>query len=306
MPELYVEEADALEVEEASPFDDLALEVSEEDVMAADTPEAVIIVEEPDDIVPGSDARVQTVEQKADVPKEKDWVNDKDHSKFPSYLESKLKNVPRHNGENIPGCERAKHYIKECQRELSQAMRSDTQGRLDDIWADQQNKKMNDMIHRLDQQMEYLKSKDVLPKAASVETRLIAEGTCSACNSVAPMWHDTDGDRLVCLHCNADLTSDEGTLSKVATTPVLNVYMTGFERAIVATMINSSVSAGKNIEDTYMLLKNKYNFTPREELAIQQLVADYGYPVFKDRGRLNEAADPAEGNGVDWATNYHA
>jgi len=311
MPALNVKEADIFEVQEA---DDFALdlpnhgdeiEVSEDEAPVAHSPEtAIIVVEEPDDLVPGSDAKLMALpvkeEQKADAPKVTDWANDRDHSKFPQYLDERIKSIPKHNGMTVPGCERAKHYLKDCQREISQAVRDDFGGKIDEVWADKKRQEVDEMIMRLDQQIEALSN-----KLASTETRIVAEGSCPKCSTVAPMWHDTDGDKLVCLQCNADLTNDS-TLSKTAGTPVLNVFMNPFERAIVATIINSSVSAGKNIEETYELLKNKYNFTPREELAIQQLVADYGYPVFKDRGRLNESADPAAGNGVDFMTNYNA
>jgi hypothetical protein len=93
---------------------------------------------------------------------------------------------------------------------------------------------------------------------------------------------------------------------KTAGTPALNVYMTPFERAGVVTIINATVSGGKNAEEVYEKLKNKYNFTPREELAFQQLIADHGYPVYKDRGLINEPASPSSGDGVEWQTNYHA
>jgi len=302
MPELIPEKYDVFEIEEAPEHASPVLEVSE-DEPSMHTPET-IMVDEPEELVPGSEAplRDKVDEQKADAPKEMDWLNDKEHSKFPAYFDAKLKAIPKHSGETIPGCERAKFYLKDLLRELSSAARSDVGAKVDEMWSEKQYQEINKMIARLDQQLEVLQSKNASP---NISTRLVAEGNCEKCATIAPMWHDTENDKLICLHCEAEV-EDNGVLSKTAGTPVLNVFMTPFERAIVSTMINSSVSAGRNIEESYEHLKNKYNFTPREELAIQQLITDYGYPLLKDRARLNEPHDPADGSGIDFSTSYHS
>ena len=160
---------------------------------------------------------------------------------------------------------------------MSKAMRSDYDAVIDEGEVDGLRKNIGDMMERLEKQIKKLKGSG---KTASLETRLVSNGHCEKCASVAPIWHDTHNDKLVCLHCEAEATRNDN-IEKTAGTPVLNVYMTPFERAVVGIMVNSKVSAGRNIEETYEKLKNKYNFTPREELAIQQLVADYGYPVYR-------------------------
>lgn len=298
----------ALWVDEAEDFvltdlGDDSLMVDESDVPM----EEPLLVEEDDAdmaalTIPGSE--VQFVEEDEVQEKPKDWANDGNHAAFVDYVKDELTKIPRHSGETIPGCERAKAFLKKIDNEISKAMRSDFGGVIDEGEIDKLRKSIDDMMDRLEKQIKKLKGSG---KTADLNVRLVSEGSCKKCESNVPMWHDVSGDRMVCLHCEAaEHSNDDSRIEKTATTPVLNVYMTPFERAVVGIMINSKVSAGRNIEETYMKLKNKYNFNPREELAIQQLVADYGYPVFKDRGLLNEPADPAAGNGVDFATQYHA
>lgn len=251
--------------------------------------------------VPGSDKPFEEKEEEEEEEqeaKDTDWANDKDPGKFTGYMKDKLTKIPRHSGNTIPGCERAAAFLKQCENELSQAMRSDIDGKIDEQEIDTIRRQIRVWVDRLEQQIERLK------KNAAFEVRLVSDGECKKCGSIAPMWHDIKNDSSVCLRCESNEKHES--MEKTAATPVLNVYITPFERAVVGIMINSQVSAGHSIEDTYDKLKNKYNFTPREELAIQQLVADYGYPVFKDRGLLNEPSDPAAGNGVDWMTNYYS
>jgi hypothetical protein len=314
MPEYTV--AETFEVNDAEDFilDDLVsdLMVSEEEMniedplvvtedAAADgamAPAADIVVNE---VLPGSNMPYMPEQKAEDKPT--DWLNDGDHTHFLKYIKDKLSSkVPRHTGLTIPGCERALAFLKGLDNEISKAMRSDLDGKVDEAEIDAVRKEIAKGCERLDQQLKKLRSS----KKGETEVRLISTGQCEQCEATTPLWHDVANARMVCLHCDAGATVADGDLKKEAGTPILNVYLTAFERAIVGTIVNSAVSAGNNIEETYTLLKNKYNFTPREELAIQQLVADYGYPVFKDRGRLNEESDPAAGDGVDWNTNYHA
>jgi len=306
MPNFYDMNDDAMMVDEAVDFllEDLEeILVDEEEV---DKPE-IILVEEPEKdhmeriTVPGAPG-CEFHEEEAEEEKPKTWKDHGDHSQFVGHVKDKLTKIPRHTGETVPGCERAKAFLKSIDTEISKAMRSDLEGVVDESEIDALRKQVDDMVDRLDKQIKKLTG----TKRAALDVRMVSEGHCEKCASSAPMWHDTANDKLVCMSCEGEAVRKNDGLDKTASTPVLNVYVSAFERAVVGTMINSKVSAGRHIEETYEKLKNKYNFTPREELAIQQLVSDYGYPVYKDRGLLNEPSDPASGDGVDWLTQYHA
>lgn len=249
------------------------------------------VFEKEPDKVPGSDLVVE--EEPVQEAEDTDWENDTDHSKFPAYFERKINSIPKHNGQNIPGVERALSYCKEMLNVLSKAMRSDHEGKIDEVWADKQYKDVQDMVDRLEKHRDKLRGGTSHKTMASPEIRLVADGKCDKCNSDSPVWHDVEGNRVVCLTCNAEVGNDE--MVKMAATPVINVYITAFERACVASMINGAVSQGKNIEETYNKLDKQYKFTDREKMALRQLVADYGYALpLLDRSREEKDEEPSE------------
>jgi len=301
MPELNANDDFFVEEDEVAGHEPETM-VSEDEVPL---PQVIVVEEGTPEIaeyIPGSNKQVEPeVEQEEQAAKDTDWEHDQDHSKFLGHFDTKVKHIPRHSGNTVLGCERAIAFLKSLLNELSKALRSDLDGKIEEQAAEDRYRETQSMVSRLEQQIKKLKGSG---KTAEMDVRLVSEGHCDKCQSTAPMWHDTASERVVCLHCEA--ANESAGLEKTANTPRINVYVSPFERAVVGIMVNSAVSAGKNIEETYDMLKNKYNFTPREELAIQQLVADYGYPVFKDRARLNESSDPSSGSGVDWQTNYYA
>lgn len=251
------------------------------------------------DTVPGSDKEFVTYNPDDTMEvREKNWEKDKDSSKFIQYLEDALTKIPRHSGKTIPGCERATAYVKDLDNQAGKAMRSDYSGDIDEEALDKIRQDMQKMVDRLENHIERLQK-----NAGEQKVRFISEGVCKKCNSNAPVWHDVGNETSVCISCD---TNESDSIEKTAGLPVLKVFMTPFERAVVGTIINSKVSGGRNIEETYEKLKSKYNFTPREELSFQQLIADHGYPVYRDRGLINEPTDPSSGDNVEWQTNYYA
>ena len=104
---------------------------------------------------------------------------------------------------------------------------------------------------------------------------------------------------------------EEGDLVKEATTPHMNGMQTqisAFERAVVGAIINGAISGGRNIEELYASAKEKYKFTPREELALLQILEDFGYAINRDRLRVGDKdGDPTrEDNLGEWQSQYFA
>lgn len=104
---------------------------------------------------------------------------------------------------------------------------------------------------------------------------------------------------------------EENGIVKEATTPSLQgiqLHVSAFERAIVGAIINGVVSGGRNVEELYKEAKEKYKFTDREELALLQILEDFGYPVFKDRLMVGEKdEDPTRNkNFGEWQSQYYA
>jgi hypothetical protein len=294
MPDFY-----AFDVEEpTTPRETFEVfEEEPEEFLEVTEPDETLMVEEPER-VPGSDAQfVQYTEDKPEK-KETNWEGDKDPAKFIAYLKYKLTKIPRHSGERIPGCERAVSYLKALENESSKAMRSDYNGVIDEEELDKIRKDIETMIFRLENHIERLEK-----NAAQQRVRFISQGECKECKSMAPMWHDATTGESVCMNCER---TEEG-LEKQAGAATVNVYMTPWERAIIATCVNSVVSAGRNIDETFEHLDKKYKFSDREKLAFTQLLADHGYPVYTDRGRIGDKdAHPTDGEGIDFQTTYTA
>lgn len=254
------------------------------------------------DTLPGSDIVVVEEEQAAC---DTDWANDKDYSKFIDYLSDKLNQIPKHSGQTIPGCERALSYCKDLQSELSKAMRGDLGGKIDEQKADDMYKDLNNKIDRLSTQIDKLRTGASTQNKvfAAPEVRLVVDGRCDKCEGEVPTWHDVENDRVVCLKCNAVLGSGE--MTKVAGTPVINVYVSPFERAIIGSLVNGSVSGGKNMEELFDKLDGKYKFSDREKLSIAQLLADYGFGMLLDRVKFGDK-DKEDKNDGEFITNYNA
>lgn len=137
--------------------------------------------------------------------------------------------------------------------------------------------------------------------ACHEKTAASEDDSCPTCK--IKLWKAAEGI-FECISCDAVF---EKPLTKEAGTAKLTLVMTPFERAITGAIVNSFVSQGKNPEETYAELKKKYKFTDRDELSIQQVLADMGYPMLKDRGRVGDSSEQLnKGKGVEFSTQYNA
>lgn len=127
------------------------------------------------------------------------------------------------------------------------------------------------------------------------------DGNCPTCN--IKLWA-TDENVMECILCEAVF---EKKLTKEAHTAKLTLIMTPFERAVTGAIVNGFVSGGKNPEEIYEHFKKKYSFTDRDELSIQQILYDMGYPMLKDRGHLGDKSEQLnKGMGIEFSTQYNA
>lgn len=104
---------------------------------------------------------------------------------------------------------------------------------------------------------------------------------------------------------------DQPELVKEANTPHfagIQMNVSAFEMTLVRILINGTVSGGHDMEEMYVKVKDKYKLSDREELAIFQILSDFGYPTFQDRLRIGEKdVDTTEsGETGEWAANYPA
>jgi hypothetical protein len=295
---------DVIEIFEQDDLLDEAVEVLEDIVPGADL---VIIAPDEDD-----DAKV------VEETRERDWVNDGDHSQFIKYVRERLDGIPRHTGQTTVGCERAIAYLKRLDKEISRAIQSDDDNVIDEEEAEKIRDTIIEFVSKLEDAYDTLTSKKRLKRKASVKigNQVIArinDGVdikyyVSVDNGEGeeflPVSIAEPTDEQVQIFALGEQTNDS--LVKEAGSAKIFLFEDPFLHAITRLLLNSHVSAGRDIEKVYAGLNNKYNFTPREELSIQELLLQKGFPMFKDLGRLGDNQDHSTGEGIDFGTTYHA
>lgn len=77
--------------------------------------------------------------------------------------------------------------------------------------------------------------------------------------------------------------------------------------SIARTAINSTVSAGKDLEKVVAQLIKEYELNKREQAELFQVLADSNFPLFRPRGyEFDAKIDKTSPDNFDWATNYSA
>ncbi len=234
------------------------------------------VLEEIGKKLPGVDVViVEEPEEDEDSKKETDWENDRDPKQFMVYISNQYPGgIPKHDGTSTLGCERAVMFLNKLNKEISEALRADSEDILD-------IPKLEDIRVNLVKDVAMLK--DHIKHLNKKRNKRASE--------------DDDGSEM----------QKVAELNKVASTPKINMVMTPFERAITGILTNAVVSAGKPFEDVYQFLKKKYSINEREELAIMQILRDMGHPIFKDRGTIGKSDKKDESaQGVDFIKNYFA
>jgi hypothetical protein len=119
------------------------------------------------------------------------------------------------------------------------------------------------------------------------------DNTCPTCK--IKLWSTSEGV-FECIAC--DEVFEKG-ITKEAGTPIIQLVVTPFERAIAGIIVNAVVANGRSIEEAYSELKKAYKLSDRDELSIQQLLLDMGYPTAR-----NFMATPH--SNIEFAVNYSA
>ncbi len=208
------------------------------------------------------------VQQKID---DEDWKNTKDPKHFVKFLKSEIRRIGTPSAWHTEvEKERGRGQLAQLNRYISSAVRDDYDGILDIKEVDNIRRLVEKYMDVTDMALDGLAEMKKMRKRRS-----------------------TKQDDLV----------------KNATAPHFTGYqmnISAFERAIVGALINGTVSGGRNVEELYKNAKKKYDISDREELAIFQIMADMGYPVFKDRLKFNEGQDPGSDSLGEWASQYYA
>ena len=227
--------------------------------------------------------RVETPQQAADPAtsevkdKPKGYLESKDVKQFMKWLSGKMSEIPAFETARTSQSlmERSLGQWKALDGHCSQALRGDFDGVLDTAQLD--------------------------------KARQFIETTIDALEDALHAMSETKRSRKKQRRRRGEADLE---LTKEATAPHFNGFqmvITPFQRAIVGSLINGKVSGGRNMEELYVEAAKKYKLNDREELEILAILADFGYPIFKDRLRLGDDEDPSRAEGFgEWQSQYQA
>lgn len=191
-------------------------------------------------------------------------------SNFMPWLSKMFSSVPRHNGYETSGLERAISYLGVLDKSISRAVRSDLKEELDIPQVEKARQEIQDGIDRLEERLNRILSKKK-KKKADFEPGLVKEAQ--------------------------KITGVKGIM---ITVPLI------ISRA-ARVCINGYVSAGHDIEDLFQKQVDRYKFDIVQQAELMQLLEDMGYPLRRDRGfLLDEEIDATSTDNMDWAANYPA
>lgn len=222
----------------------------------------------------------QPVQQQQQQVKDKNWLETKDISQFVQFLDEQMSKIPtlQHAQGNLSKMENALARWKKLNNYCSEALRSDFHATLD---ADEVDRKRQIIENNMDNLQDGIDSIHQMKQTRRQQRR----------------QHRRRAD-------------EDFEITKEGTAPHFNGFqmvITPFQRAIVGALINGKVSGGRNIEELWEDAKKKYKMDEREELEILQVLADFGYPEFKDRLRIGEDEDPSRDSGFgEWNSQYYA
>ena len=194
---------------------------------------------------------------------------------FLNWLSSRMSSVPQHSGRDSVGIERAMAYLEAIDREISKAVRSDINGEIDISAVEKARDELYKGLENLQSRLEKIQS--------TKHPKRKRKGKKKA---------EEDSDMVK----EAQKATHVGGI--IVTVPLLI-------SSIARTCVNSMVSAGKDIEDVFDKLAEKYDLTPREEMETMQLLADMGYHMRRPRGyKRDEEIDYTSTDNFDWQANY--
>ena len=234
-------------------------------------PESILEVEEESE--EEEEEKIDEDEAKKIQKNEKWNWSSKGSEGFVAWIKDRLDSIPKHSGQDTAGIERAISYMEKLDGEISKAMRLDIDGELDANKIEAVRSQIDDGLDRLNDRLDKIKKskKSKRKKTASDESPLLKEAQ--------------------------KISGLQGTVVSV---PLLI-------SAIARICINGTISAGKNLDDLFFKLADKYDLTVREKSEVAWLLFDMGFPIRGDRGFFpDEEVDITSSDNFDWNANFPA
>lgn len=183
--------------------------------------------------------------------------------------------IPSHSGRDSAGIERAIAYLEELNKSISKAARFDFKNEIAIEALEKARDEIQTGIDRLEDRLSQIISSKY-PKNKKKKKA------------------DEDSDEMV----------------KTAGSPRINgitVTVDLLISSLARSCINGMVSAGHDIERTFVALAKEYELNSREKLCLAQLLDDMGYTVRRDLGMpLDKEIDTTSVDNVNFMANYYA
>lgn len=273
-PELLPEELTPEDASDPLIMTDNAIDMAEDSHMDQES----YVSEEPK--LPGTDMSLAVDDKEEEDDSPGTWKDDEDVRDFMRFIDEAYKNIPRHDGTTILGCERAINYLNDLNKQISKAISLDRNNVLDISALDEYRVNMiRDMLTLKEHTKKLNREiKDKYRKKADSGEAFKVAGT------------------------------EKLEFVKEATVARPQLVITPFERFLSGVVVNSVISGGKPFDDVFEDLKKEYKLDKREVASLLQLIMDMGYPIFKDRALFGgeEGDKDEEGRGLDFIKNYFA
>lgn len=230
-------------------------------------------------LVPGSDIEKDDLnELSVEEPEDEVKVEERDMwdygpiSNLLNWVENIFKKIPRHNGYDVSGLERAISFLVNIEKVISKAVRSDLKDELDIAKVEKARTEIRDGIDRLIERRDRIENgRKKTKKKSEADNILVKE---------------------------AQKITGVGKI--VITVPLI------ISRA-ARVCINGVVSAGHDLGDMYDRQVKQYKFDTIQQAELLQLLEDMGYPLKRDRGFLpDDKIDPSSSDNFDWNAQYYA
>jgi hypothetical protein len=179
--------------------------------------------------------------------------------------------IPAHSGKEIFGAERAIAYLKKVVRELSGAVQTDLKGEINISDLEGIRSEILGGIERLENHKEKLEKQYNKKKTSEQYSEIVKEGQKAA-----------------------------GVGHVVVTVPQLI-------SSLARTAINSSISAGKDIEVVVGNLVKQFDLNNREQVELYQTLCDMNYPLRRPRCLdFDKEFDATSVDNNDYMANYYS
>lgn len=276
--------------------------------------EFVLDEEDTDNFLPGSSVYLEKSEDEKEESQERDWENDKDHSYFLVYMAKKLDEVPSWSGTTTVGCEKAISYLRKLDKELSDAIRSDEDNVIDEQEAEQIRDTIYKYVSNLEDAYDDLMKKYEKKAHVKLNKKVVARIKDGQDIQYFASVASSSGEETLLKvelveptdsQVQSFISGSDG-MNKSASAGVV-LFEDPFLHSITRLLIQGHITNGKDLSEMYAELKEKYDFTPREELSIQELLYQKGFPLIKDLGRMGEdGVRPQDGLGFEHHTEYYS